>query len=165
MTITFTEVYRGNPVRHGNYETPASAMARGIGVVRSSDTVAKASVGIVPFGFLNSLVTTDGPSYEELIHVGLDSGIIKEKKVSEGVVQVIAYDPGTSYVTKGNILSGTTFAVGEYVFMAASGEFTDLAGAAVGDTILGIVESITATWENETDCMVWQAVANLGQKV
>ncbi len=165
MSITFCEVYRGTPVRHGNFETPSGAMARGIGVVRSSDTVAKASVGIVPYGFLNSEVTTDGPTYEELIHAGLDSGIIKEKKVSEGVVQVIAYDPGTSYVIKGNVLSGTTFAVGEYVFMAADGEFTDLAGAAQGDTILGIVESITATWENETDCIVWQAVANLGQKV
>ncbi len=165
MSITFCEVYRGNPVRHGNYETPAGAMARGIGVVRSSDTVAKAGVGVVPFGFLNTEVTTDGPSVEELLFIPLDSKIIKEKKVSESVIQVIAYDPGTSYVIKGNVKAGTTFAVGEMVFMAADGEFTDLAGASVGDSVLGEVQEIDATWENEVDCMVWQAIANLGQKV
>ncbi len=162
---TFCVAYRGAPVLDGNFETPAGAMARGVGVVRSSDTIALAGVGIVPLGFLNSEVTTDGPSYEELVHIPLDSTIIHEKKVSEGVVQVTAYDPGTYYVLKGNIEAGTTFAVGEYVYMAASGEFTDGNGANQGDTVLGVVEQIDVTFGNETDCIVWQAVANLGDKV
>ena len=162
---TFCVTYRGNPVLQGNFETPAGAMARGVGVVRSSDTVVEAGAGVVQEGFLNTEVTTDGPTYEELMHIGTDSTIINEKKVSTGVVQVTAYDPGTYYVMKGNVKAGTTFAVDEYVFMAASGEFTDLAGASAGDTILGVVSSITATFGNETDCVVWQAVANLGDKV
>ena len=165
MSITFCVPYRGFPVLQGNLETPSTAMARGLGVVRTGDTIVEAGAGIVPLGFLNSEVTVDGPSYEELIHIPLDSTIMNEKKVSEGVVQVIGYDPGSFYVMKGNVLSGTTFAVGEMVFMAASGEFTDLAGASVGDTVLGVVESITETFMNETDCVVWQAVANLGTKV
>ncbi len=164
MSITFCVGYRGTPVLQGNFETPAGAMARGLCVERSSDTVAKSGAGTVPVGFLNSEVTTDGPSYEELSHIALDSTIMNEKKVSTGVVQVVAYDPGTFYVMKGNVKEGTTFAVGEYVFMAASGEFTDLAGASVGDTILGIVESITETFMGETSCIVWQAIANLGDK-
>jgi len=140
-------------------------MARGVGIVRSGDTVTLAGAGVVPEGFLNSEVTVDGPSYEELMHVPIDSTILHEKKVSTGVVQVVAYDPGTYYVMKGNVKAGTTFAVDEMVFMAASGEFTDLAGANVGDTVLGVVSSITATFGNETNCIVWQAVANLGMKV
>jgi len=164
MSITFCTTYRGNPVLHGNYDTPAGAMPRGIGVVRNGTTIAKAGAGIVPEGFLNSEVTTDGPSYEELMHIPLDSTIMNEKKVSTGVVQITAYDPGSYYVLKGNVKAGT-FAVGEMVVMAANGEFTDLAGASVGDTLLGVVESITDTWMNETDCIVWQAVANLGVKV
>lgn len=165
MAITFCVSYRGNPVLQGNFETPAGAMARGVGIVRSSDTIALAGAGVVPEGFLNSEVTTDGPSYEELVHIPLDSTIIHEKKVSEGVVQVTAYDPGTYYVMKGNVKGGTTFAVDEYVFQAASGEYTDLAGASAGDTILGIVSAIDVTFENEINCIVWQAVANLGDKV
>ncbi len=165
MAITFCVGYRGNPVLQGNFETPAGAMARGLGIVRSSDTVAKAGAGVVPLGFLNSEVTTDGPSYEDLMHIPLDSTIMNEKKVSTGVVQVVAYDPGTFYVMKGNVKAGTTFAVGEYIFMAASGEYTDLAGASVGDTVLGVIESITETFMGETSCVVWQAVANLGTKV
>ncbi len=165
MAITFTVPFRGNPVLIGNYETPAGAMARGVGVVRSTDTVALAGAGVVPVGFLNSEVTTDGPTYEELIHIGLDSTIMHEKKVSTGVVQVVGYDAGTFYVTKGNVKSGTTFAVDEMVFMAASGEFTDLAGASVGDTIIGVVEQIDQTFMNELNCMVFQAVGNLGDKV
>ncbi len=165
MSITFCVGYRGNPVLHGNLETPSGAMARGLGVVRSGDTIGKAGAGIVPLGFLNTEVTADGPSYEELMHIPLDSTIMNEKKVSTGVVQVVAYDPGTFYVMKGNVLSGTTYAVGEYVFQAAAGEFTDLAGASAGDTILGIVESITETFMAETGCTVWQAIANLGEKV
>ena len=163
--ITFCVPYRGNPVLVGNYDTPATAMARGLGVVRSILTIVEAGAGDVPEGFLNTEVTTDGPSYEELIHKPLDSVIMNEKKVSQGVVQIVGYDPGTYYVMKGNVKSATTFAVGEYVFMAASGEFTDLAGASVGDTILGVVESITEVWMSMTGCIVWQAVANLGDKV
>jgi len=165
MSITFCVPFRGNPVPHGNFDTPAGVMPRGIGVVRSSDTIAKAGAGIVPYGFLNSEVTSDGPSYEELVHIGLDSTIMNEKKVSTGVVQVYPYVPGVEYVIKGNVKAGTTFAVGEMVFMAANGEFTDLAGASVGDVLLGAVEQIDQTFMSETDCITWQAIANLGVKV
>jgi hypothetical protein len=161
--ITFCVSYQGNPSLLGTYETPASAMARGIGVVRSSDTIAKASVGIEPLGFLNSEVTTDGPSFEELTFIQNDNKIIHEKKVSEGVVQLTNYEPGEFYVMSGNIKSGTTFAVDEYVYMAANGEFTDGAGASVGDEILGIVDAIDVTALNMTDAVVWKAV-KLGQK-
>ncbi len=163
--ITFCVPYRGVPVLLGNYDTPAGVMPRGIGVVNSSDTVAKAAKGSVPVGFLNSEVTTDGPSYEELIHIGQDSLIKNEKKVSEGKVQVVAYDPGTFYVLKGNVLAGVTFAVDEQLLIAVDGEFSDLNGAAVGNTILGIVVAIDATFMNEVDCIVWQAISNLGTKV
>ena len=165
MSITFCVPLRGNPIPDGNFETPAGAMARGVGIVRSSDTVAEAGAGVVPYGFLNTEVTTDGPSYEELMHKALDSTIMNEKKVSEGVVQVYPYVPGVVYVMKGNVLSGTTFAVGEMVFMAAAGEFTDLAGASIGDTLLGAVEEIDVTHMSEEDCISWQAIANLGTKV
>lgn len=164
MSITFCVGYRGNPVLQGNLETPPDAMARGLGIVRSVDTIAKASSGIVPLGFLNTEVTTDGPTYEELLHIGLDSTVMNEKKVSAGVVQVIAYDPGTFYVMKGNV-SGSAFVLYDMVLQASSGEFTALAGASVGDTVLGVVESITETFMGETGCTVWQAVANLGDKV
>jgi len=165
MSITFCVPFRGNPVPHGNFDTPAGAMARGVGVLRSSDTVALAGAGIVPYGFLNSEVTTDGPSYEELMHIPTDSTIMNEKKVSTGKVQVYPYVPGVEYVMKGNVKAGTTFIVGEMVFMAADGEFTDLAGASVGDTLLGAVEQIDQTFMNEVDCITWQAIANLGVKV
>ncbi len=162
---TFCVPYQGSPVLVGTYDTPAGAMARGTGVIKSSDTVALAGAGTVPEGFLNSEVTTDGPSYEERSHIALDSVIIHEVKVSLAQVQVVAYAPGMYYVMRGNVLSGTTFAVDEYVYMAADGEFTDGAGASVGDTILGIVTAINETWEGLTDAIVWQAVANLGVKV
>ncbi len=165
MSITFCVPFRGNPVPHGNFETPGSAMARGIGIVRSSDTVAKAGVGVVPYGFLNSEVTSDGPSYEELAHIALDSTIMNEKKVSTGVVQVYPYDPGVEYVLKGNVKAGTTFAKGEMIIMAADGEFTDLAGASVGDLVLGVIQQIDQTFMNELNCIFWQAVANIGEKV
>ncbi len=165
MSITFTVPVRGNPPPHGNFDTPAGAMARGIGVVPSSDTVAACGSGLVPHGFLNSLVTTDGPTLEELMYIGIDSAIMNEKKVSEGKVQVFPYQPGVSYITKGNVLSGVTFAVDEYVYMAATGEFADGNGASEGDSILGVVEKIDVHFMGEDDCMEWQAVANLGEKV
>ena len=163
--ITFCTAYRGSPVLLVNSDTPAGAMARGLGVSNSGATVAKAAAGAVPSGFLNSEVTTDGPSYEELIHIPQDSQIKNEKKVSEGKVQVIAYDPGTFYVMKGNVLGGVTFAVDEQLLMAAAGEFSDLNGASVGHTILGIVVAIDVTFMNEVNCIVWQAISNLGTKV
>ncbi len=162
---TFCIPYQGQTVLIGTYDTPAGAMSRGTGVAKSSDTVALIGAGLVPEGFLNTEVTTDGPSYEELIHIPDDSVIIHENKVSEGKVQMVGYAPGVYYVMRGNVLSGTTFTKDEYVFMAAAGEFTDLAGASVGDTILGVVTEIGATFEGLTDCIVWQAVANLGDKV
>lgn len=164
MSITFTDVVRGDPPYDGNFDTPAGAMPAGIGVVRSTATVAKAGRGIVPYGFLNSEVTTDGPSYEEDIHIPIDSRRLMEKKVSEGKVQVIGFQPGVVYISKGNVVSGVVFAVGEYVLMGADGEFSDIAGATSGDIILGVVEEIDRHHMGEDDCLVWQAVAGLGNK-
>lgn len=161
---TFTDVYRGGPPHIGNFDTPAGAMPAGIGVVRSTATVAKAGRGIIPEGFLNSEVTTDGSSYEEDLHVPIDSRRLMEVKVSEGKVQVIGYQPGVYYITKGNILAGVTFAVDEYILMAADGEFSDIAGATSGDIILGVVSEIDVHHMGMDDCIVWQAVAGLGSK-
>jgi|GEM_PF-3514481 len=162
MSITFTDVYRGDPPYDGNFDTPASAMPAGIGVVRSGDTVAKAGRGVVPYGFLNSEVTADGSSYEEDLHVPIDSRRLMEEKVSERKIQVIVFQPGAVYISKGNVVSGVTFAVGEYVVMGADGEFSDVGGATSGDIILGVVEEIDVTHMGEDDCLVWQAVAGLG---
>lgn len=161
--MSFTLPYRGAPPIDGNLDSPASAMPRGIGVVRSGTTVAKAASTDVPYGFLNSEVTIDGPLYEELIHI--PESVIHEKKVSEGKVQVILYQPGNVYITKDNVKAGTTFAVGEQIFPAANGEFTDLAGASPGDVVIGVVEEIDLTHAGETGCVAWQAVSNLGSKV
>jgi len=162
MAKKFCVPYRGHAFSHGNFVTPASAMSRGIAVNRSGTTIAKAAAGSPPYGFLNTEVTTDGPSYEEKIHI--PETIIYERKVSEGVVQVYAYDPGVEYVMRGNVKSGTTFAVGNYVYIAANGEFTNEAGASSGDVRIGKVEQISITYEGETDAVVWRALPDLGTK-
>jgi len=161
---TFCIPYQGKPPIVGTYDTPATAMPRGIGVYKNGTTILESDSGTIPEGFLNTEVTTDGPDYEELMHISTDSVIIHENKVSEGKVQVYAYSPGDYYVMRGNVKSGTTFAAGEIVYMAADGEFTDDAVADVGDIKLGIVTEIGVTFEGVTDCIVWQAVAGLGTK-
>lgn len=164
MSITFCVPYRNVGAAHpaGNFTTPASAMARGIGVYTDGTTVAAATAGSVPYGFLNSEVTTDGPDYEERLYIPLDSTIFNEQKVSVGKVQVFPYVPGVSYILKGNIKSGVTLGQDEYVFMADDGEFCDLAAASAGDHYLGVVEQTGITFMSESDCIVWKAVANLG---
>ena len=157
---SFCVPYRGAPPRNGNFTTPASAMARGLGVARSGSTVAKAGVGVIPLGFLNNEVTTDGPSYEEKVHI--PESVHREKKVSVGQVQVIYYQPGVEYVMYGVTKSGTTFAVGEYVVQAANGQFTDEAGGTTGEARLGRVQEINVTYENETTAVAWKAEADLG---
>ena len=157
---TFCVPRRGQPVLQGNYETPASAMARGLAVVRSADTIAKAGAGSMPYGFLNHEVTLDGPSYEERVHI--PTTIIAEVKVSEGVIQVVKYQPGIEYVMKGNTKSGTVFAVGEEVVIAPNGEFTDAAGGTSGGRKIGRVEEIGVTHMGESDCVVWTGESDLG---
>lgn len=151
--------YRGQPLYDGNFDAPAVAMARGVFVDRSTLTVALAAVGVVPYGFLTSEVTTDGPSYEERVHI--PGTVHDEVKVSEGKVGVLVFQIGMLYITAGNIKAGTTFAVGEFVVVAASGEFTDDAGAATGNQRVGRVDAINVTYAGET-CFVWKAEADLG---
>ena len=158
--MSYTKEYRGKPVKHGNFETPAAAMARGVAVVRSGDTIALLGAGALPpLGFLNNEVTTDGPSYEEKMHI--PESILKERKISENVIEVIYYEPGLEYITYGNVLSGTTFAVGEYVVIAADGEFTDEAGGSAGNLRIGRVQEIDVVREGQTG-FVWKAEADLG---
>lgn len=160
--MSFTLPVLGHAPHDGSFDTPGSAMARGLAVVRSSDTVGKAGAGVVPYGFLNTEVTTDGPSYEERTHV--PEGHFRENKVSEGKVEVIALADGVSYATSGVTKSGTTFAVGEKVYVAANGELTDDAGASSTHRQIGLVEKINQTVEDQTDVMVFQAQMNLGAK-
>lgn len=165
MSITFCVPYRGHAVVNGNFDAPATAMPRGIGVTRSSDTIVEASAGAEPYGFLDNVVTTDGPSVEELMYVPLDSTIMNEVKVSTGKIRVTLYSPGIEYIMKGNVKSGTAFAVGEQVIIAANGEFTDSAGASAGDIILGVVEEIDVHYMGEDNCIVWKSTSGLGLKV
>ena len=163
MAKNFTEEYRGKAPKDGNMEAPASAMAAGLGVVRSGSTIAKAGAGIVPYGFLWHDVTDDGPTYEEIKYIA--TSLVRERKVSDGKVTVILYDPGVVYISSASVIkSSTTFAVGDYVYQAANGELTNDAAASVGDTILGIVEEISLTHQGETTAFAWQAIANLGNK-
>ena len=160
--MSFTIPVLGHAPHDGTFDTPGSAMARGVAVIRSSDTVALAGAGVVPYGFLNTEVTTDGPSYEERIHVS--EGHFRENKVLEGKVEVIVLADGVSYATSGVTAGGTTFAVGEKVFVGANGELLDDAAASTGDRQIGLVEKINQTVEDETDVMVFQAQMNLGAK-
>lgn len=164
MSITFCVPYRNVNAAHphGNFETPAAAMSRGIGVYTDGSTVVECTAGSIPYGFLNTEVTTDGPSYEERLFIPLDSIIFNEVKVSTHKVQVFPYVPGVSYILKGNILSGTTLGQDEYVFMADDGEFCDLAAASAGHHYLGVVEETGVTFMSESNCIVWKAMANLG---
>jgi hypothetical protein len=162
--MDFTVVYRGNPPVDGNRDAPATAMARGVGVVQSGDTIVEAPRGSHPWGFLNSLVTTDGPSYEEDMHIGLDRDIMSEVKVSDGKVQVIGYQDGVEYISAGNVKSGVTLAVDEILYMAADGEFTDNAEATAGDLKIGVVKEINKSHMGETTAFVWQARVGLGVK-
>jgi len=158
--MSYCVVYRGAPVRNGNFVTPAGAMARGLGVARSTTTIAKAGVGVIPIGFLNNKVTTDGPTYEEKMHIS--ATVHAEKKVSVGQVQVIYYEPGIEYVMYGVNKAGTTFAVGEYVVQGSDGLFTDDAGAWSGNKRLGRVQEIDVLYGTTSEAVVWKAEADLG---
>jgi len=161
---TFCVAYRGNPGLHGNMDAPAVAMQRGLAVTRSSDTVAKAGAGVIPYGFLDSEVTTDGPNFEEKEFI--PETIQNEVKVSVGKISVVPFVPGVEYVMSGNVESGITFAVGDSVVLAADGEITNESGIDnTGDQILGTVQEIDVVFEDVTDAVVWKAEADRGTVV
>ena len=157
---TYTYQYRGQPPLNGNLDTPANAMARGIGVVRDGTTIDEAAAAELPYGFLNNEVTVDGPSYEEMTHIA--GTVHDEVKISEGKIQVILYQEGNEYFTTGNV-TGAAFAVGDPVYQVADGKFAAAAGAAVGDLQIGVVEEIDVTNDLETG-FVWKAIADHNAK-
>lgn len=161
--MSFTLNVVGHPSHDGTFDTPAGVMARGVAVVRSTDTIALAGAGVIPIGFLNTEVTLTGSSYEDDTHV--PEATVRENKVSEGKVDIIHLQPGVNYATSGVTAGGTAFLVGEEVYVAANGELTDAAGATTGDRKIGIVEKINQTVEDQTDVMVFRASMNLGADV
>ncbi len=158
--MSFCVPYRGKPYLNGNQDAPSGVMARGLAVVRSTTTIAKAGVGVRPYGFLNSEVTLTGESFED--RTMLPQNFPKKVKVSDGKVQIVALQDGIEYILKGNIKSGTTFAVDEYVVIAADGEFTDEAGGATGNLRIGRVQEISITHEGQSGCVVFKAESDLG---
>lgn len=162
MMDTFCKVYRGHPVLDGNRTSPSGAMSMGVGVKLNGDTYALADVGTIPYAFLNNEVTVAGQDYEDMVHIPMDVNHVR--KAQEGKVQLIRYQPGITYVIKGNVLSGVEFAAGEYVVMAANGEFSDENGASATNLRIGIVSAIGVTFAGKEDCIVWEAFADLGEK-
>ena len=158
--MSFCVPYRGKPYFNGNQDAPAGVMARGLAVVRSTVTIAKAGVGVRPYGFLNSEVTLTGETFED--RTMLPQNYPKKVKVSDGKVQIVALQDGVEYIFDGITKSGTTFAVGEYVVVAADGELTDEAGGASGNLRIGRVQEIDIVHEGQTGCVVFKAESDLG---
>jgi hypothetical protein len=125
----------------GSMDAPASAMTKGMAVVKDSATIDECATTERPYGFLMVDVTTDGLSYEEKLF--LASKDAEEIKVSDGKIPVLVFEPGLIATDND---SGETWAVGDVIFAVAGGLLAKQSGAATGDIAIGTVTGINKTY-------------------
>jgi len=142
----------------GTMDAPAGAMARGLAVVKSSDTIAACGAGERPYGFLLIDVTADGLSTLEMDFI--PHAEVEETKVSVGKVNVLIWEPGD--IATDNIKAEETWAVGELIACTASGVLTN--DPAQGDYYIGIVKAIDQMYGATTGVAVITLSHDLGTK-
>ena len=127
-------------------DAPASAMARGLAVKKSGDTIALCAAGDRPYGFLATEVTADGLSYLEMETI--PHAEVEETKVSVGKVVVLLWEPGDIATDNDG---GETWAVGDKISVDDNGVLSN--AGAIGDWYIGIVKDIEQSYGAQVGTM------------
>jgi hypothetical protein len=146
----------------GHYTTTAStAFSKGgaMGAPNASDVLAYASAGTHPYAFLLNEVTTDGLSYEEMMH---NPGLASEEVKAGKNVLVVLNKPGLMVATD-NIASdwdgsAGSAAIGDEVEVGSNGV---LQKTTVGTHAkIGKVIDVDYLADGNSDCIVVQMFSN-----
>lgn len=139
-------------------DAPANAMARGIVVVKDSDTIDECATTERPYGFLATDVTADGLSHLELETI--PHAEVEETKVSVGKVNVILWEPGEIAID--NIKGSESWAIGELVGAGADG-LLSVDALDTGDHYVGIVKAVDQIIGGTTGMVVITLSHDLGK--